>query len=137
MRVPFRRLRDWWPSPRGDEHLLERTEDETLRAMRHDVDAEMSDLLLITNAAAGSEALLPMRLELMSLDVAVISNDAPERYATMQKNCDDCPHWRRCARELVSSEASIGLATYCRNAELIDQVVNEAGPVQSGRETPE
>lgn len=95
-----------------------------------DVGHAMSDMAAIARPHAGSDVLLPQRLEAIGIDPAYLQATERATFREMEIACARCTNWRRCARDLARGDVQVGLDSYCLNADTIDDAL--LGDVRRG-----
>ena len=91
-----------------------------LRRIAHDTGLSERDLRSLACSHPGPSELMPKRLQELRLDPAFVKYARTAIYRDMERVCDTCKAWRRCARDLAKGDVQAGMRSYCLNAPTID-----------------
>jgi hypothetical protein len=91
----------------------------------HDTGTSLAGLQLSELPNPLPSTLLQERLHLLGLDPGFVAVAQIETFRKLQQTCSTCPSWRRCARDLICGDATIGMECYCLNAATLDQLLVE------------
>ncbi len=116
------RFAAWRRSRRDARDFADLGSVETDRILQ-DIGMSMSDLPALTRPHAGSDVLLPQRLEQVGLDPAYLEQADAVTLRDLQRTCARCDSTRRCAHDLARGDPQSGLDDYCPNSDTIDRLL--------------
>jgi hypothetical protein len=119
------RLKRWcsatWAAV-NEAKLLASLDDETVKLLAQDNALSEQELreLIAKGPHAADEMLALMKL--LNIDPEEARLEEPAEFREMHITCVHCGEKTRCRRELIDGSAAVDFASYCGNAELLDDM---------------